>query len=66
MRISFPYPEMKSLDVPEQNLLGIFSPSTVKIEETEEEIIEEAFSHPIGSEPLSEIDLQADKVILIP
>lgn len=54
MRISFPYPEMNSIEVPEQNLLGIFSPSILKIEESEEEIIEKAFSQPIGSQLLSE------------
>jgi nickel-dependent lactate racemase len=64
MRISFPYPEMNSMDVPEQNLLGIFSPSIVKTEETEEEIIERAFSHPIGSEPLSQM-LRGCKNVLI-
>jgi len=54
MRISFPYPEINSIEVPEQNLLGIFSPSILKIEESEEEIIEKAFSQPIGSQLLSE------------
>ncbi len=55
MRINFPYPEIKPLDVPDQNLLGIFSPSTVRVEKSEEEIIEEAFSNPISSAPLSEV-----------
>src|SRR5512136_2940591 len=55
MRINFPYPEIKSFDVPEGNLLGIFAPSTVRAEKSEEEIVEEAFSHPIGSPPLLEI-----------
>jgi len=64
MRISFPYPEMNSMDVPEQNLLGIFSPSIVKTEETEEEIIEKAFAHPIGSQPLSK-SLKGCKDVLI-
>jgi nickel-dependent lactate racemase len=53
MHISFPYPEMKSVKVAEENLLGVFSPSIMKTEETEEEIIERAFLHPIGSGPLS-------------
>lgn len=52
MRIFFPYPEIKPLDVPEQNLLGIFSPSVLKMEEAEEEVIERAFAQPIGSAPL--------------
>ncbi len=54
MRIAFPYPEIEPLDIPEKNLLGIFSPSTVEIKKSEEEIINEAFSNPIGSSPLSE------------
>ncbi len=64
MKISFPYPEVKPLEVKEHNLLGIFSPSIVKMKETEEEIIEKAFSHPIGSEPLSQ-RLRGCKDILI-
>lgn len=64
MKIDFPYPGINSIDIPEQNLLGVFSPSTVKIEETEEEIIEGAFLHPIGSEPLSQM-LRGCKNVLI-
>jgi nickel-dependent lactate racemase len=64
MRIPLPYPEMKPLDVPEHNLIGIFSPSTVKMEETEEEIIEKGFSQPIGSGPLSKM-LKGSKNVLI-
>jgi nickel-dependent lactate racemase len=64
MYISFPYPEIKSLEVPEQNLLGVFSPSILKIEETEGAIIEKAFSHPIGSDRLSQM-LRGCKNVLI-
>ena len=65
MRISLPYPEMKSIDVPDQNLLGIFSPSTVKIERNEEEIIAEGFSHPVGSDPLSKMLQGHEKVLIL-
>jgi len=64
MRISLPYPEIKPLDVPEQNLLGIFSPSIVQIGKSEEEIIEEGFSRPIGSDSLSQM-LRGCKNVLI-
>ena len=64
MRISFPYPEIDVLEVPDQNLLGIFSPSILKMEETEEQIVERAFSQPIGSAPLSQI-LKGHKAVLI-
>jgi len=65
MRIIFPYPEIKPLDVPEQNLLGTFSPSKVQIEKSEEEIVEEAFSNPIGSPPLSAILEWCQDVLII-
>jgi hypothetical protein len=48
MRISFPYPDIPPLDIPDQNLLGVFSPSTVEDERDEVEIISEAFSYPSG------------------
>ena len=64
MRIPFPYPEMSPIDVPEKNLLGIFSPSILQIEEAEKEIVERAFLQPIGSKSLSEI-LKGCKNVLI-
>ena len=64
MRLSFPYPEIETLEVPEQNLLGIFSPSTLRVEKSEEDIIEEALSCPINSPPLSTV-LKGCKNVLI-
>ena len=55
MRIDFPYPGINSIDIPDQNLLGVFAPSKAEIEKSEEKIIEEAFLHPAGSSPLPEI-----------
>jgi len=65
MRIPFPYPEINPCDIPERNLIGIFSPSTLKTEKTEEEIIKEAFAHPIGTPPLSEMLKGCKKVLIV-
>jgi lactate racemase len=65
MRISFPYPEMKPLDIPEQNLLGIFSPSIVTVGRKVEDIIEEAFLHPIESDPLARMLLGHKKALVL-
>jgi len=48
MRINFPYPDTKPLDIAEENLLGIYSPSQVRTLKSEEEIVEEAFALPVG------------------
>ncbi len=55
MQISFPYPEMNPLDVPDKSLLGIFSPSVMTVEKSDEEVIDEAFSNPIGSVRLRQL-----------
>src|SRR4030042_4425936 len=65
MLISFPDLEMDPLDVPEKNLLGIFSPSILKIEETEEEIIERGFTQPIGSALLPQIVKGCKNVLIV-
>jgi len=66
MRVTFPFPEIRPLDVPDQNLLGVFAPSTVEIEKSEDEIIEEALLQPIGSSPLHEIlEWCQDALILV-
>jgi nickel-dependent lactate racemase len=65
MRISFPYPDISPMDIPDQNLLGIFSPSTVKAERSEEEVIREAFSHPIGSDPIQQMLKGREKVLIV-
>jgi nickel-dependent lactate racemase len=64
MRISFTYPNISELDIPDENLLGVFSPSTVEDERDEEEIISEAFSYPIGPDRLSNL-LKGCKEVLI-
>lgn len=66
MRISFPFPEIEDLDVPEENLIGIFSPAIVKdIEETEEDIIEKALLEPIDSIPLHKFVLGTKKILIV-
>jgi nickel-dependent lactate racemase len=54
MQISFPYPNIAPIDVPDKNLLGVFSPSTAVTAVTGKECVDEALRHPIGSEPLPE------------
>ena len=65
MHISFPYPEIRPLDVPEENLLGIFIPSVVRVEESQEQIIENAFSHPIVSAPLKQLLRGHENVLIV-
>ena len=65
MRIDFPYPGINSVDIPERNLLGIFAPSTLEIEKSEDQIIEEALLQPTGSSPLHEILQWCQDVLIL-
>ncbi len=65
MHLSFPYPEFKSLEIPEKNLLGIFFPCIVRIEKTEEQMIEEALFNPIGSLPLPSLFSGRERVLIV-
>ncbi len=65
MQILFPYPEINPCEVPDQNLIGIFSPSRVQLDKSEEEIIEESLSHPIGTPPLSEILKGCRRILIV-
>ncbi len=53
MRHVFPYIDISPMEIPDENLIGIYAPSILNVERTEEQIIEEAISHPIGSAPLN-------------
>ena len=64
-RINFPYAGMGILEVPDDNLIGVFSPSIAQAGTGEEEIIEEVFSHPVGSEPLLKRLKGCKKVLIV-
>ncbi|MDI7261345.1 MAG: nickel-dependent lactate racemase [Thermodesulfobacteriota bacterium] len=65
MQISFPYPEIESLEVPEENLLGVFSPSIVEVREGVEQIIDRALSNPIGSVALTRLLKGGEQVLIV-
>ncbi len=63
--IAFPYSDIGSLEIPDQNLLGIFAPSTVSDTKSEQDLIEDAFLHPIGSDPLHKMVRGCRKALII-
>lgn len=65
MRVSFPYTNIDPLEVPEENLIGVFSPSVRTIEKSEEEIIKRALANPIGSPPLSQRLKGKEKILIL-
>lgn len=55
VEITFPYPDFTPINVPQENLMGEFSPSLENGQKAESELIEEAFLNPVGAEPLSKV-----------
>ncbi|MCX8116635.1 MAG: nickel-dependent lactate racemase [Desulfobacterota bacterium] len=64
MRHLFPYRDFGPMEIPEENLMGVFSPSILDVEKAEEAIIEEALSHPVGSDPLARILTGRERILL--
>jgi nickel-dependent lactate racemase len=66
MRIAFPYPgyeQIAPLDVPDANLLGVFSPRACP-QVDEASVLREAFAHPIGT-PALRAQVGGDDRVLI-
>ena len=51
-KIAFPYPNISPVEIPDDNLLGIFAPSVIPALNNEQDLIEDAFRDPVASDPL--------------
>jgi len=67
VRIDFPYPGYEAIapvEVPDANLMGVFTPETdAGIDE--ERVLREAFARPIGAPPLREAVSPGDRVLIL-
>lgn len=62
--IRFPYAGVEPMEIPDRNLMGVFSPPRMSPGRTEEEIISGALAHPVGTVRLREA-LKGKRNILI-
>ena len=47
--VRFPYEGVKPMEIPDRNLMGVFSPPRMRPGRTEEEILSDALSNPVGA-----------------
>ena len=59
------YKTTKSLDIPDQNLLGVLTPNPVQTGLTGEEEVVRALQNPIGTPRLSQIVKPGEKIVII-
>jgi len=62
--IRFPYENMEALEIPDKNLMGVFSPPRMASSRTEGQVLASALTHPIGAPRLAEA-LRGKRNILI-
>jgi nickel-dependent lactate racemase len=62
--IRFPYPDVAPLDIPGENLIGVFAPPRMSPGRSEEEILSQALASPIGTNRLS-ASLKGKRNVLI-
>lgn len=66
MKIALGYAKEKvEVNIPDNHLQGVLTPTTPQVTLSEEEILQQAFRSPIGSPPLSEMVKPGEKVVII-
>jgi len=63
--ILFPYDTVSPLEVPDRNLMGIFSPPPRETALTEQELLASALASPVGVPPLAEVLKTKRRVMLV-
>jgi len=65
-QVSFPYyPNIGSLEIGEENLIGVFEPRSTVTDVPAETLIKRAFENPIGSPRISELAAKASNALVI-
>ena len=66
MKIDFPYPGYEGIapvEVPDQNLMGVFDPQTFEVDESE--VLRQGFQQPIGAPRLRDAVRSTDRVLIL-
>jgi nickel-dependent lactate racemase len=63
--VSFPYPGINPVTIPEKNLLGIFSPEDRPVRNSQGTLIRKAFAEPIGAVPLAQMAKGKKKILVV-
>ncbi len=64
MQISFTYPDVPAVEIPDSNLLAVLQPARVEPSQSVEQLVQEALDHPVGTQTL-ERQLSSGSRILI-
>ena len=65
MRISFSYPDVPSLEVPDANLMAILEPRVVEPPQPVAAMTQEALERPTGSAPIEDLVSPSDRVLVL-
>lgn len=65
MRIDFPYFNMPFLEVPDENIIGVYQPHPTSSAQPEEEVIKQGLPTPIGTCRVSEIAREGQRVLIL-
>lgn len=65
MYVSFPYPGIEGVNIPDQNIMGIYQPKCITDQTDAVELIQQALSNPIQSPPLHELVEEHDSVLIL-
>jgi nickel-dependent lactate racemase len=64
MRISFTYPDVPPVEIPDSNLMAVLEPARIEPPKPVEQLADQALDHPVGAKPLEQ-QLSAGSRVLI-
>lgn len=65
MQITFSYPDVPPLEVPDSNWLATLAPREMESPRSLEALVEDALDHPVAAEPLEQLVSPSTKVLLL-
>lgn len=66
MQVTFPYPDVAPVDVPDANLVGVFAPRSMPPAPPVEQLVADALSQPIGAPRLrDQVDARTRVLVLV-
>src|SRR6185437_4686906 len=66
MQVTFPYPNIAPVDVPDANIMGVFAPRSVPSAPPVEQLVADALSQPIGASRLrDQVDPRTRVLVLV-
>nr|HID59756.1 nickel-dependent lactate racemase [Desulfobacterales bacterium] len=65
VKIKFPYKDIDSIEIPDENLAGVYEPEEIPISRSEDVLIRDSFCNPIGTPQIKDMVREGEKILIL-